>query len=244
MWVMEHVIANIVSMGMLEKEGYNISYDTGGTWIVTTPSGGKIKFKRGTGAYYGIPYIDMSNNVKSVSMLYTVRVNYEGYKKKEVDVDILSHKVQAGFDHISDTEFKNMVRNKLLENFPVKFEHITNSNNISGSNTAGLRGKSVRTNPTRMEMEYIPTSRDFYVIRKFVTLKADVMFVNGLPFLIALSRKIKNFTPKYIPTRTATHISSSINKIVKLYAINGFVVNIVMMDMEFEKLPPILTTQN
>ena len=43
------------------------------------------------------------------------------------------------------------------------------------------------------------------------------------------------FTAEYIPTKTAAHISSSLKK-VKLYARNGFFVNVVMMDMEFEKV--------
>ena len=107
--------------------------------------------------------------------------------------------------------------------------------NIFGPNVAELRGKSVITKPTWVEREYTPIPRDFHVIHKFLSLKADVMFVNGLPFLITLSRKIKIFTAEYIPNRTAAQISSSINKIVKLYARNGFVVNVVMMDMEFEK---------
>ena len=44
------------------------------------------------------------------------------------------------------------------------------------------------------------------------------------------------FTAGYIPTRTAAQISSILNKIVKLYARNLFVMNVVMMDMEFEKV--------
>ena len=66
-------------MGLLEKEGYNISYETGGTWIVTTSSGGNIHFKRRTRAYYGMPYIDMIMNVKAVNILHTFRMNYKGY---------------------------------------------------------------------------------------------------------------------------------------------------------------------
>ena len=44
------------------------------------------------------------------------------------------------------------------------------------------------------------------------------------------------FTSKYIPTRTAAQISSSLHKFVKIYARNKFVVNVLMMDMEFEKV--------
>ena len=63
----------------------------------------------------------------------------------------MARKVQARVVHPPDAEFKNMVRNKLLENYLIKLEHITNANNIFVSNVAGLRGNNVRTKPTRVE---------------------------------------------------------------------------------------------
>ena len=56
-------------MVLLEKEAYKISYETGGTWIITTPARENIKFNKGTGEYYGIPYIDMSKNAQAVNMV-------------------------------------------------------------------------------------------------------------------------------------------------------------------------------
>ena len=44
------------------------------------------------------------------------------------------------------------------------------------------------------------------------------------------------FTAKYTPTQTAVQLSISLSKKVKLYARNVFVVNVVMTDMEFEKV--------
>ena len=178
----------------------------------------------------------MHNNAQTVNILQTVWMNYEEYTKKEVEADILEHKVQARVGHPSCAEFKNMLRDKLLENFPVILEHSTNKNNMFGPNVAGLRGKYVRTNLTHVESKYIPIPRYLYLLHKFVTLTEDVMFVNGLPFFITLSRKIKMFTAEYIPTRTDAHLSSSLKKIVQIYEKNGFYVNVVMMDMEFEKV--------
>ena len=132
-------------------------------------------------------YIYTSKNSEAVNMLHTVRMKYEGYTKKGVEAYILVRKLQARFGHPSDAEFKNMARDKLLKNCPVKLEQITNANNIFGPNFSGLRGKSVRTKPTRVKKKYIPIPRDFHILHKFVTLTADLMFVSGSPFLITLS---------------------------------------------------------
>ena len=78
--------------------------------------------------------------------------------------------------------------------------------------------------------------RDFYRLNKFVTLTADVIFVCGIPFLVTYSRSIKFTTTEYIPTRTAGQLAKSLMKVVYGYARGGFVVNLMLMDMEFEKL--------
>ena len=78
--------------------------------------------------------------------------------------------------------------------------------------------------------------RDFYRLNKFVTLTADVMFVCGLPFLVTFSQNIKMTTVEFIPTRTAGQLAKSIMKVVYAYAYGGFVVNLALMDKEFEKI--------
>ena len=62
------------------------------------------------------------------------------------------------------------------------------------------------------------------------------MFVNGIPFLVTRSRDIRLNTAEFLPSRTAKQLSSSLTKIVKIYARGGFTVRLVMMDMEFEKI--------
>ena len=135
----------------------------------------------------------------------------------------MARTIQARVYHPLDSGFKNMVCEKLLENCPVKLEHITNANNIFGPNFAGLMGGFCENQSNTGGMVYIPIPRDFYVLHNFLTLRAYVMFVNCLPFFIMLSRKIKMFTAEYIPTQTSAQLSSILNKIVKLYSRNGFV---------------------
>ena len=78
--------------------------------------------------------------------------------------------------------------------------------------------------------------RDFYKLHHVVTLTVDVMFVNGVPFLTTLYRKIKLRTVEHIQSRTVASLSKALTKVLKLYARGGFVVNLIMMDGEFAKL--------
>ena len=47
--------------------------------------------------------------------------------------------------------------------------------------------------------EDVVIHRDFYLFHRFVTLTADVMFVNGMPFLATFSRDIRLTTVEFLP---------------------------------------------
>ena len=78
--------------------------------------------------------------------------------------------------------------------------------------------------------------RGFHRLHKFVTLTADVMFVNGIAFLTRLSRKIRLLNVEHVKTHTAAQLSSSLKKIGRVYARVGFTVNVILMDVEFGKV--------
>ena len=94
-----------------------------------------------------------------------------------------------------------------------------------------------------MDPEFTRIPKDFYELHHFVTLTADVMFVNGIPFLVTRSRDIRMNTVEFLPSCTAKQLSKSLKIIIKVYARGGFIVRLVMMDMEFEKLRTNLTRQ-
>ena len=62
------------------------------------------------------------------------------------------------------------------------------------------------------------------------------MFVRGIPFLVTLSRNIKMITSEYVPSRTAQQLANSLTKIVNTYASGGFVIDLALIDMEFDKV--------
>jgi hypothetical protein len=67
------------------------------------------------------------------------------------------------------------------------------------------------------------------------------MFINRIAFLTMLSQKLQMATVEHIPLLTASQLSNSIMKIVKLYARTGFIVRlVVMMDQEFDKVENIV----
>ncbi len=66
------------------------------------------------------------------------------------------------------------------------------------------------------------------------------MFVNGVPFLVSMSRGLNLITAEFTPTCTAKALASKIDKIAHLYARGGFTVDRVLMDNKFEMLCPLI----
>ncbi len=74
-----------------------------------------------------------------------------------------------------------MVREQLLTNCPVTIQDIDNANQIFGPDLANLRVKMTRTKPECILVKYLQIPQYFVKLHKYITLVADVMFVNSLP---------------------------------------------------------------
>ena len=121
---------------------------------------------------------------------------------------------------------------------PIGLNNIADALAIYGPPVYRLKGAKTRykTHPRVGEGGGLENPRDFYRLKTFVNLTADVIFVSSIPFLVTFSRKIKIITTKYVPSRTAQQLANSLTKIVNTYARRGFVIDLSLMDMEFEKV--------
>jgi hypothetical protein len=99
---------------------------------------------------------------------------------------LIAHKGQAMTRHPSDAQFLAMVRSNTIKIFPIKPKHIVNANSILGPSIAGVRGKIVCRKPDEEKAAPGRISDDFHHLHKFIVLTADVIFVNGIAFLITI----------------------------------------------------------
>jgi len=226
------------SIPQLKKDGYTIDYNTKRDWVVTTPTGKCLLFKLDTGLCAGMPYLDIRENHEALVLIQTVRKNFGKFTERQVNRAIAARDMQARMAHPTDESFKQMVSGKTLDNCSIVASDVTNAQTIFGPNCPGLKEKIVRQRPERIEPEYLGIPRDFYRLHHFVTLTADVMFVNGLAFFTSLGRDIRFGTAEHVPSWAAKQLAKSLMKIVKLYALGGFAVRTVIMDGEFKKMKP------
>ncbi len=110
----------------------------------------------------------------------------------------------------TERELAGMVREKLIANCPVTIQDIHNANRIFGPDLANLRSKTTRKQPEHVRVDYVEIPRNLVNMHKYVTLVADVMFVNGLPFLVTLSRGIILVTIEFLPSQTVKRFALTV----------------------------------
>ena len=87
---------------------------------------------------------------------------------------------------------------------------------------------------TSFGMEFLTIPHEFNIRHTRVTLVVDVMTLNGVAFLVTMSRKIRFTTAVHTPRQTAKALSKSITKILKIYFRAGFRVEMILGDMQFD----------
>ena len=86
------------------------------------------------------------------------------------------------------------------------------------------------------EENIVNVSHNFYTLHHFVMLAADVMFVRLVLCLVAFAQKIRLRTVEHITNCTVVCLGSRLKKVIQMYGRGGFVINLIMVDQEFEKL--------
>ena len=77
----ERGITNLFSIPMLEEACYIVSTHIKGYWVVTTPKGKKIFFKRDIGVCKDVPCINLREHKEVISMIDTIHKKFAGSTK-------------------------------------------------------------------------------------------------------------------------------------------------------------------
>ena len=98
-----------------------------------------------------------------------------------------------------------MVIKNMIQNCPITASDTTNDHTLFGPNLSVIMSNTVWKKPNRVLMEYVAVPKNFFILHKFVTLVANVLFLNGEPFWITMSSGVQFVTVKLIPTGVSTY---------------------------------------
>ncbi len=152
-----------------------------------------------------LQYLDPINKRSKVEwmLINTVQENVEGFTRHKVEKANEVQRLQGMIGNPTKREYAGMVHETHITNCPVTVHDVNNVHSIFGPDLANLRGKTTRTKLECVRVMIVQIPWVFVQLHKCITLVGDVMFANGLPFLVTSSRGLSLVTIEYLPSRTA-----------------------------------------
>jgi hypothetical protein len=138
------------------------------------------------------------------------------------------------------TDFQSMIRYHRIKDCPVTIQDVYNALRIWGKNIAALKGKTTWSKPTPVKRNYVKVPKELLQLHKNVFLTADIFFVNEIPFLLTLSRKICFTAVSHLANKSVPQIFTAFREIYQYYLQRGFCIRTVHADGEFSLLKALI----
>ena len=175
-----------------------------------------------------------------LTFVSTVSANAASFSPREVEGAQQARRLYRLLGRPSQRDFESALKNNLIRNSPVTSDDAKRALIIYGPDVAALKGKTTKRKSTHVpSITPTPVSPSIKDAHGQLTLCADVLFVQGLPFLHTIARHIKFRTITAMNTSgnpSASHIMNDLQGILQMYRTRGFVVSNLHADLQFEPL--------
>ena len=105
------------------------------------------------------------------------------YTRRQVKEAKTARNLYRKMSYPSINDFKNAVKYNMIDDCPVKVEHIKVAEDIFGKDIHVLKGKTVKKQPYCVERNIIQVPREVMRLHRNGTLGIDLMLINFLSFL-------------------------------------------------------------
>jgi hypothetical protein len=235
-WYNPHSLANILSLADVRKQ-CRVTMDTAieASLCVHKVDGTIMKF---TEYVTGLYYFDAANQPTTntgYTFVTTVAGNKKRFHRREIEGADRARELYGKIGRPSYQHFEHILKHNLIRNCPVTVDDAKRAQIIYGPDIAALKGKSTRSEAHHVPT-FIPTSIPAPILEDHqdVTLCMDFFFVQGLPFIHTISRKIKFRTVSHVSNQRKETMLREAKLAVELYRARGFNVTNIHADMEFE----------
>jgi len=231
-WYHPDGIANILSLHNIQKK-YKVTYDSaqGDGFVVHKENGNNRVFMPSN---KGLFYSDVKNDTAHV-LINTVDKNKNKHTVKQYSNARKARSLQDIIGCPSTADYIKYVEQGLIPNCPITKEDIICAEDILGPNLGSLKGKTTRKTPDRVTLhalENLPS--ELLSEHRNVTIMVDIMYINGIPFIMTTSRAIHFGTAEMIKNETKSTIIKSLQQIINTYHGRGFEIKHILGDWQFE----------
>ena len=127
---------------------------------------------------------------KKVTFVQSVEENKMFHTPREIKKAKMARDLLAALGTPSKADLKKIISMNAISNLPVQASDVDLAEKIYGPDIGTLKGKTTRKSPLPMETDIIELPPEITEDRSSWELCMDVMFVNGMPFLTSITRKL------------------------------------------------------
>ena len=140
-------------------------------------------------------------------LVSTVNENLQRYSKREVEAAALARETMANLGYPSTKTFIDMIKAGTISDIPVTAQDVWRAEHIWGRDVNSLKGKTVLKKNAAVDIEYVATPVD-----QNITLFADIMFVQGEPYLITVSKELGLTMANSLKSRGTAAVKEALRK--------------------------------
>ena len=231
-WYHPNGIANILSLARLRKKGYRITYSSeeGNVFNVIKKDGSVRIFRQSDEGLYFLNTTDKHDIV----LINTVSDNQYKYSNKSYSQAVLARKLQKVIGRPNTRDFIRILNTNALPNSPVTYHDVMTAENIFGPDIGSLKGKTVRQTPDTVEINKTAMPAGIYERYKNMVVAGDIMHVNGMTFLVTISRHLRFATTELLKNQKNETILRAIKNVINVYKEGSFQVTDLLMDGQFD----------
>ena len=231
-------IANILSLARV-KDRFQVTFDSssGNTFVVTKPDGSRKLFQQSQSGLYFFSARLPSHGHTFVDVVETVAGNKSKYSNEDYSRALKVRQLQQAVGRPSTQDLITILDSNLIKGCSLTARDVKNAEHIFGPDLGILKGKTVRRSSPVVTPNVIPAP-SFLRAYADVTLAIDVMRVNGIPFLITVSRHLKFGSVHHLTNQSKDTLVAAIKHSTAIYKLRGLRVKIIKADGQFKPLEP------
>jgi hypothetical protein len=224
--------ANILCFHDLNSR-FDVSFDGKKNMFIVKNDDDEYLFKGKNKLYIYDPlkhhdFNHIENNNSDVALVQTVESNEMLYTKRQVEDAKLSRTIMKRLGYPSIDSMIRGFANGAVLNSPITAADIHRASKIYGTDLATLKGKTVTVKSIMNKIEEAMPK----VMNADIILCVDLIFINGLCFLITVSEDLGLLMTQYLASRSIQNLKTSLDDMISTYRSENFTVKCIKTDGE------------
>ena len=163
----------------------------------------------------------------TMALVNSVAENMLKFTKKEVKDAEVAEQLYTMLGKPSMKDYLNMIRHNLIKDCPVTVKDVERAIAIYGKDLGTIKGRTLSYKPESLNDDLFVRCEPDYTI-----LCIDIMFINGLAFLVSISKGYNVLVVRYLNDRKMSTVELALKQTIASYSKYNVIIKMIVCDGE------------